>query len=77
MGWRRLSNGKRNSFKPVRVSYVGIMAPENTSSLDQEQATAIFRIFQEALTNVLRHAQATRVDVMLEEKGTALLLTDP
>lgn len=43
--------------------------------LDQEPATASFRIFQETLTNVLRHAQATRVDVMLEEKGTALLLT--
>ena len=42
--------------------------------LDQEQATAIFRIFQEALTNVLRHAQATRVDVTLEEEGTDLVL---
>jgi len=42
--------------------------------LDQEQSTAIFRIFQEALTNVLRHAQATRVDVTLEEKGTELVL---
>jgi PAS domain S-box-containing protein len=42
--------------------------------LDQEQSTAIFRIFQEALTNVLRHAQATRVDVTLEEEGAALVL---
>ena len=57
----------------------GIMCRYNGAGehlvLEQEQATAIFRIFQEALTNVLRHAQATRVDVMLEEKGTALLLT--
>ena len=57
----------------------GIMCRYNGAGehlvLDQEQATAIFRIFQEALTNVLRHAQATRVDIMLEEKGTALLLT--
>lgn len=43
--------------------------------LDQEQATAIFRIFQEALTNVLRHAQATRIDVTLEEEAAALVLT--
>ena len=28
--------------------------------LNQEQSTAVFRIFQEALTNVLRHAQATQ-----------------
>jgi signal transduction histidine kinase len=33
--------------------------------VNQEQATAIFRIFQEALTNVLRHARATRIDIHL------------
>jgi PAS domain S-box-containing protein len=42
--------------------------------LDQAQSTAIFRIFQEALTNVLRHAQATRVDVTLEEEEAELVL---
>lgn len=33
--------------------------------LDRGLATAVFRIFQEALTNVTRHAQATSVDVHL------------
>ena len=33
--------------------------------LSEEQSTAVFRIFQEALTNVLRHAQATRVDITI------------
>jgi signal transduction histidine kinase len=42
--------------------------------LTREQSTAIFRIFQEALTNVLRHADATRIDVtMKEQKGTFVL----
>lgn len=31
--------------------------------LSREQSTAVFRILQEALTNILRHAQATRVDI--------------
>jgi PAS domain S-box-containing protein len=31
--------------------------------LGRERATAVFRIFQEVLTNVLRHSQATRVVV--------------
>jgi PAS domain S-box-containing protein len=36
--------------------------------LTPEVETAIYRIVQEALTNVLRHAQATRVDVLLERR---------
>jgi signal transduction histidine kinase len=33
--------------------------------LTREQATAVFRIFQEALTNVIRHSGADRIDVRL------------
>ena len=34
--------------------------------------TAIFRILQEALSNIHRHANATKVDVVIEEKSGAL-----
>ena len=44
-------------------------------SLSDRQATAVFRIFQEALTNILRHAQATRVDVAIKEEDGILMLT--
>jgi signal transduction histidine kinase len=37
-----------------------------------ELGTALFRIFQETLTNVARHSQATRVDVRLESQGESL-----
>ena len=48
-----------------------------TVDLTQDQSTAIFRIFQEALTNVLRHAQASRVDIAMEEDdGFLLAITD-
>ena len=36
--------------------------------------TAVFRIVQEALTNILKHAQATRVSVMLEHRYDELLV---
>ncbi len=42
--------------------------------LDQDRSTALFRILQEALTNILRHAQATRVEVCLMSQGNAVVL---
>jgi len=42
--------------------------------LDQERSTAIFRIFQETLTNVARHSKATQVKVSLKKKGSKLEL---
>jgi signal transduction histidine kinase len=45
--------------------------------LSREQSTAVFRIFQEALTNILRHAQATRVNIqMKEQEGKFILIID-
>jgi signal transduction histidine kinase len=42
--------------------------------LERGLTTAAFRIFQEALTNVTRHAKATKVDVSLKlERGNLLL----
>lgn len=42
--------------------------------LSHAQATALFRIFQETLTNVARHANATRVDARLELEDGNLVL---
>ena len=42
--------------------------------LDGSLVTAVFRIFQEALTNVTRHAHATRVTVDLGLRGSLLVL---
>ncbi len=43
--------------------------------LDREPSTAIFRIFQETLTNITRHARATKVRVSLAKKGENFELT--
>ncbi|MGA6993775.1 MAG: PAS domain-containing sensor histidine kinase [Candidatus Deferrimicrobiaceae bacterium] len=41
---------------------------------DTIRATAIFRIVQEGLTNVMRHAAASQVNVSLEKKGDTLII---
>jgi signal transduction histidine kinase len=48
--------------------------PVQFSDPDKERSTALFRIFQELLTNVARHANATRVNVALSEGEAALAL---
>ncbi|AJE02691.1 ATP-binding protein [Geobacter pickeringii] len=40
----------------------------------RDVATTVFRIFQGALTNVIRHAGATCVDVSLEERNRRIVL---
>ena len=48
--------------------------PDREPAVDSERSTALFRILQEALTNVARHAKAHSVTVRFEEQDTELLL---
>jgi signal transduction histidine kinase len=48
--------------------------PEEPPPLDEERSIATFRIFQELLTNVARHANATRVSVAVQVAGGELVL---
>jgi signal transduction histidine kinase len=43
--------------------------------VDPARATAVFRIFQEILTNIARHAEANKVWILLETRGESLVLT--
>lgn len=43
-------------------------------SPDRDLSTAVFRIFQETLTNITRHAEATGISVSLTEKDSRLIL---
>jgi len=51
-----------------------IRVPDEDLRLSRDQTTALFRIFQESLTNVARHAQATKVWVNLSEEEDAVVL---
>jgi two-component system sensor histidine kinase UhpB len=42
--------------------------------IDEKRSTAFFRIFQESLTNVIRHANAKNVSISLRKEGNYVLL---
>ncbi len=48
--------------------------PEDELRIPSEMATDLFRVFQELLTNISRHAQATRVDIILETTADTIHL---
>ena len=57
---------------------LGLRIDCQVTDLDQrrlppEVETTVYRIVQEALTNVAKHAQATRVSLVLRHRGTSLL----
>jgi len=51
-----------------------ISMPDEDINVDPDRATALFRIFQEILTNVARHAKATQVNVWLAKENGNLAL---
>jgi PAS domain S-box-containing protein len=50
-----------------------VTLPQELLKLDADTSTAIFRIFQESLTNVARHSQATRVEARLEQESDRII----
>src|SRR6266404_4132361 len=49
-----------------------VTLPQEPLVLDADISTAVFRIFQESLTNVARHAHATRVEARLERQNNRI-----
>ena len=60
-----------HSFMKTFTAQTGVRASLTASAevelLDINQRTVLFRVAQEALTNVVRHAQASRVDVSIQK----------
>ncbi len=66
--------GTRNNFAQrtgITCTYKHLNVPQ----VDDLVLTAAYRIAQEALTNVARHAFATRVKIDLEVQGDRLTLS--
>jgi PAS domain S-box-containing protein len=68
---RELASRGRDLYG-MQVNFRAEVWPE--LNLDETDASHLYRIAQEALTNAARHAQATRVDIFLLVTGNTFLL---
>lgn len=66
--WQAQEFQERTGIRCECVSSLGDMA------LPSQQSTTAFRILQESLTNIVRHAAADRVCILLEENNHCLIL---
>lgn len=67
--WEADEFEKRTGITVEFASNIG-----QTDCLNDEKSTTLFRIFQETLTNVIRHANATEVNIDLFQKDSSLFL---
>jgi signal transduction histidine kinase len=66
--WQARETAKRSGLR------VQVNASEMDQDLPEEHKTCIYRVVQEALNNVLRHAQASAVQISLQQHPGELLL---
>lgn len=67
-----------SSRKKIKIS---LTASASVETLDGSQRTALFRVAQEALTNVVRHAKATQAEVVITRRkgsggATRMVISD-
>lgn len=68
VGWQATDFQKRTGIR------CRVVLPPESEAFPEDVAVTVFRIFQEILTNVARHARASRVDVVLARDGERLVL---
>ncbi|MBP6776826.1 MAG: PAS domain S-box protein [Piscinibacter sp.] len=69
IGWLARDTSQRMGIE------VTVSLDEADPRLDERATTALYRMVQEALTNVVRHARATSVHVDVHERGGRLMLS--
>ncbi len=74
LGLRAAIEWQAQEFQNRTAIRCRFLPGKEITDLDQDRSIAVFRIFQEALTNVARHAAATRVRIALALRNSALAL---
>jgi signal transduction histidine kinase len=59
--------------KETNIVFNYLIEPESIV-IDKERTTALFRIFQEAITNIIKHSKANTVDIYLEKDNDSIIM---
>jgi PAS domain S-box-containing protein len=73
LGLAAALESQAQDFESRTAIRCNLTLPQAPLTLDADRSTAIFRIFQESLTNVARHAHATRVEARLQVQNDRLI----
>jgi signal transduction histidine kinase len=63
------------AFRDQRRIVARVSLPEHDESYPREQAVALLRCLEEGLSNIAAHAQASEIDVILDDDGDQVMLT--
>jgi two-component system sensor histidine kinase UhpB len=75
LGLTRAIEWQVNEFRKwTNLEFHVVSRPKHFEA-DPETVTALFRIAHEAITNVVRHARATRVDITIKKKRSGITMT--
>lgn len=74
MGLCETLKWQNNEFQKRTGTNCEIIIEPDEIFVDSERSTALFRIYQEALTNVARHAKASRVQTSFKKQNGDLVL---
>lgn len=74
LGLAAAIEGEAQAFQARTGIPCECVLPMNPFEVNADHATAAFRIFQESMTNVARHAKASHVEVRLDVEGGDLLV---
>jgi signal transduction histidine kinase len=61
------------TFREQSGLHVDLEANVGETRLSRDAETTLYRVIQEALTNIAKHAEASRVSILLQRKGGSVL----
>ena len=75
LGLRAAVEWQTKEFENRTTIKCNLSMPDETLGLNKEDTRSLYRIIQEALTNIMRHAEAKNVNISIKKSQDDILMT--